>query len=566
MAAKYLARGRYRSSASRVLSGVTATLFLLSGLAAASPLFLRQNAEAATESKVVVRETDVTRQAENTPPTGDWVIYTRTATPGTATFRAGPANPPLGVGSLEFKTTGASDKVFAFNFDHAGKKLADIDTMSYNTYRTAGELQQVTALNMVVDENGPAEGGFTTLVFEPVYNTSQGPVASGEWQDWDAYNGTWWSTRAIPGQCAGATAECDRTWSEIVTSNPEATILAFGLNQGGGNPGLTTATDALSIGFNGATTTYNFEPPVPATPDQLGWKNPTVACGGSTTSTSITADWNDIDDADSYEYRVYTPQRTEEATAFVAPTTTSQFNGTFNEGTGTYKYQVRANVDGVWSEWSTTCSITYNVADTTAPVAPRLRSPDNNETVRQRTFDFRWRTVEDAITYNFQAATDRNFTSVISDRKGLTSTTLSSPNTPNGTYFWRVQAVDAAGNTSEWSNVRRVTVNVRALRAPELKSPERNATVRDDDFTFKWRSVDNPNWGTVRYQIQTSSSNAVKQDGSFATTLADRTQRDNRLESPNTPNGVYYWHVRAIDADGNPGPWSPVWKLTVRNR
>ena len=119
----------------------------------------------------------------------------------------------------------------------------------------------MTALNIQVDYNGDAEGGFTTLVFEPVYNTSQGAVLNGVWQDWDAYNGgngVWWSTRPIPGVCA---FDCFVPWSTIIANNPDAKILGgFGVNQGSGNPGLTASVDKLTIGYGGDVLTYDFEP------------------------------------------------------------------------------------------------------------------------------------------------------------------------------------------------------------------------------------------------------------------------------------------------------------------
>src|SRR4051812_33252685 len=148
---------------------------------------------------VTVGEGDVARQPENTAPTRNWVIYNRNG--GTATFRNGPATPPLGFGSVELSTPTSADKIQVFNYDHVGTPLADVDAMGYSTYRTAGSLLQDTALNIEVDVNGSAAGGFTTLVFEPVYNTDQGVVTSNTWQTWDAYNGAsakWWSTKPIP--------------------------------------------------------------------------------------------------------------------------------------------------------------------------------------------------------------------------------------------------------------------------------------------------------------------------------------------------------------------------------
>lgn len=231
---------------------------------------------AASGGTVVVTESDIRRQAENTPPLNNWVLYTRAA--GTGTFVTGPASPPLGVGSITFATPTGADKVQLFNYDHIWTKLADVRSMSYSTYRTAGIGQQVTAINVEVDINGPNTlGGFTTLVFEPVYNTTQGPVVSNQWQKWDAYNGgngIWWSTRPIPGVCA---FECYVPWSQIVANNPNATILGgFGLNQGSGNPGLVASADALHLDTPSMSITYDFEPFRIATSKEAckddGWK------------------------------------------------------------------------------------------------------------------------------------------------------------------------------------------------------------------------------------------------------------------------------------------------------
>ncbi|HKQ50721.1 MAG TPA: hypothetical protein VJT74_00030 [Pyrinomonadaceae bacterium] len=217
---------------------------------------------AADCAKTVVTETEIARQAEDTPPTKNWVLYTRNA--GTGTFRVGPATPPSGVGSLETVTPTGADKVTLFNFDHVGTSLADIDKMSYATYRASGASpNQVPAINIQVDINGGTlnPGEFTTLVFEPVYNTAQGAVQDGVWQTWDAYNGgnaIWWSSRAIPGVCA---ADCFVTWDTIIAANPNATIVGgFGINQGSGNPALTASSDVLTIGSGGECITYDFEP------------------------------------------------------------------------------------------------------------------------------------------------------------------------------------------------------------------------------------------------------------------------------------------------------------------
>jgi hypothetical protein len=232
----------------------------LAGLAALTVVaggFAGSAATAADPGTEVVSETDVVRAPENAPPVNDWMLYTRTPT-SLGTFVPGPTTPPLGAGSLQLTTPTAADKVFLFNYDHIGTDLDEIQDISYSTYRQAGSAQQVAALNAVIDSNGPdVAGGFSTLVFEPVYNTDQGPVVSGEWQDWIADgSGVWWSTQPINGQCAGAAVACFRTWDQIVANNPAAEILGgVGVNQGSGNPGLTSNVDAFTFDE----TTYDFE-------------------------------------------------------------------------------------------------------------------------------------------------------------------------------------------------------------------------------------------------------------------------------------------------------------------
>ncbi len=243
----------------------------------------------------IVTEGDVARRAENTPatPADDWVIYTRAGTPPTAAaFVSGPAAPPAGVGSLQLQTATSSEKVFIFNYEHEGTKLADLTKLSYFTYRNAGNGNQLPALNIVIDFNGPnVTGGFSTLVFEPVYNLGQHAVVNNTWQSWEALgSGIWWSTRAINGQCPGATAACDKTWSEIVANNPDAIILGgFGINQGSGNPGLNANVDALTIEHNGNCVTYDFE----ADGDADG-----VSDGEDNCPTTANADQSDVDGDD----------------------------------------------------------------------------------------------------------------------------------------------------------------------------------------------------------------------------------------------------------------------------
>ena len=212
------------------------------------------------QNKVRVKDTDISLQAENTTPLKSWVGYTRNA--GTLNIVQGPGNPPSGCGSMQFSTPLSADKAYVYNYDHNNTLLSSITALSYATYLSSGNFNQVPSINIEIDMDGPSgPAGKAVLVFEPVYNTDQGAIVGNTWQIWDAFktgNARWWSAQAINGLCAFS---CYATWNEIITNNPQATISGgFGVNQGTGNPGLFSAIDELIIGKNGVTTTYNFQP------------------------------------------------------------------------------------------------------------------------------------------------------------------------------------------------------------------------------------------------------------------------------------------------------------------
>jgi hypothetical protein len=216
---------------------------------------------------VVVSESDVTRQLEDTPPTDNWVLYFRAANVGTARFRDGPGNPPQGDGSFEMFTSVPNDKFTLFNFDYHETRVADFTELGYQTYQSSAAVPvQLPSINLTIDRDGPAaadpvNGGFATLVFEPVYNVAQGPIVPATWQDWDAISGgqaIWWLTRdnTVLGP-RGTTF----TWNAFKAVFPNATILGgIGPNQGSGGAALTASVDEFIVGVGRKhATTYDFE-------------------------------------------------------------------------------------------------------------------------------------------------------------------------------------------------------------------------------------------------------------------------------------------------------------------
>lgn len=182
-----------------------------------------------------------------------------------------------GTGSLRLDTPSSAAKATAFAPDDS--PLADwVDVAGYSAFRsedsTASEVQ-FPSLQLVIDFNGDAEGGFSTLTYEPVYNEEfDASLVAGQWNRYEAGSQGWCSTRVIPGVFDEGENQCSNggvlLLADISEALPDAVVTSFGVNQGSGNPGLISAVDLVTT----PETTFDFEvagpvvvPPVPGDDD-----------------------------------------------------------------------------------------------------------------------------------------------------------------------------------------------------------------------------------------------------------------------------------------------------------
>ncbi|NJN78957.1 MAG: hypothetical protein HC803_12080 [Saprospiraceae bacterium] len=89
--------------------------------------------------------------------------------------------------------------------------------------------------------------------------------------------------------------------------------------------------------------------------------------------------------------------------------------------------------------------------------APILLSPFDNETDVEPTADFQWQIVDCSVHYQFQIATDANFTNLILDSLNLINPFLNNISLQHTTtYFWRVGRYNSQ-NDSYWSDTLQFT-------------------------------------------------------------------------------------------------------------
>lgn len=229
--------------------------------------------------------------------------------PGTAVaFVDGPATPPLGSGSLEFRIPANGD-LFA-NLrqpNYAGTRLNSLTALSYSTYVQQNVFGQAAYLILNIDNDGDGVAD-DRLFFEPVYQNGAYPLFPGDtgtvpnqcgtnpncvdlnrWQTWDALAGGWWSLND------GTFGPPLRTIPGYVAAHPNATIvnredglggvrIAAGGGAGAWDNFIGNA-DAFTIGVNNNDKTYNFElhsaPTSAAQCKNGGWQgfNPNRAAG-----------------------------------------------------------------------------------------------------------------------------------------------------------------------------------------------------------------------------------------------------------------------------------------------
>ncbi len=193
-----------------------------------------------------------------------WGFVEEVAT-GTGTLTLGPAVPPLGTGSARLTVDSTGREILGTQA-YAGTALADIDVLTYSTYRSSGSAALAISLQLDIDydltDSNTAWQG--RLIYEPYYTNT---VLTGVWQSWDtltpAGTGNWWASGAPGNSVCPINNPC--TWNELLANFPNAGIRANGgvLQLKAGGPwsgGFDGNADALEIGVSGVTTTYDFEP------------------------------------------------------------------------------------------------------------------------------------------------------------------------------------------------------------------------------------------------------------------------------------------------------------------
>ncbi len=222
----------------------------------------------------------------------------------------------------------------------------------------------------------------------------------------------------------------------------------------------------------------------------------------------------------------------------------------------TYFWRVDAGSTTATSAWSAMWSF-GTAAALTAPAVPTLAAPTNGATGEPTSPTLSWNSAARATSYGVEVSISSTFATTLLDQTGLTGLTLVVPSlTPGTSYYWRVDASDAAG-TSAYSAARSFTIAAAGtLPAPVLSTPTNGAAGQASSLTLSWGTVAAAT--SYALQVSTTSTFAVLVENQAGITAASFYIQGGTL----TTGQTYYWQVNATNGTET-SVWSSVWNFAT---
>jgi hypothetical protein len=257
--------------------------------------------------------------------------------------------------------------------------------------------------------------------------------------------------------------------------------------------------------------------------------------------------WEDITDDYIYRFQLAYDEDFTNMILDSADIDTNAIMYTMPEANMVYYWRVKAELDGCETDWSDT-----NMLKTIVEPPMPIRPEDESEMVSTTPL-FVWTSVEDAMSYDIEAASDSTFQNIVNFTYSVEDTSLIfslQPFEEETQYFWRVRSRTDEGK-SPWSVFFRFTTGVNIAGAPMLISPEFNETKVPVDVDLIWGNVA----GADSFMVEVATDEELT-DPVYTATVADTSALVEGLEN----YAYYYWRVRTKN-EGGMGPWSSVFRF-----
>jgi hypothetical protein len=213
------------------------------------------------------------------------------------------------------------------------------------------------------------------------------------------------------------------------------------------------------------------------------------------------------------------------------------------------------------SSWSN--GITTDLSSPDQPAAPTDAGAYSTTALVQASWTFAADMWSGTASYRLQAATNTSGTSgIFYDANEGNVFGASVPATEGETVYFRVQAIDAVGNTSLWSDFSD-GVLVDLTSAPVAAAPTPDVTLTRNNVLFSWTGVVDPVSGTTGYRLQVSSTTADDGSGVYSDVSPTAAQTSWGFDLSTRPDGSQvYARVAAVDGAGNQSAWT-AWSAGV---
>lgn len=473
---------------------------------------------------------DDTRSAGHNVITGDGIhVYTDDATSNAKATGYLPVNYPLS--------------------SNGSQTIAQSIDWTQNSGTTGPGLQLVVDFN----NDGTPDG---TLVGESVYGNN-----------WWLTNGSQQFVKDNAPQTGGGNgSNWFGTINDWLTSFPAAQVKYVGYSLGSG-----VHADGLLKSMTFGCTQYKFDGVAPATPTLTTPGNNTYS-----TTNDFYFKWSAVSDAAHYEIQYSTSPALNSNGSFQ----NVQWTGDYQQiqptapqarsvgASGTWYWQVRSvDAAGNTSAWTAPWKVTI---DTVAPNAPTLNSPADGAVVPGATLTQSWNasSSSDVDHYIYESYNNSSATS-LRWHEQFNASTLSktATNVANATFWWRVKAVDAAGNQSAWSPLWKVTVDNNMPTIPtnlawtnsDGTSVANGGSTHLYSGTASWQAAS----GSVDHYIykywNDISGSAYNGEANAWTTTTTGTSLSGVF---NQGEGTHYFSIEAVDAAGHGLGFSGPFQIT----
>ena len=183
------------------------------------------------------------------------------------------------------------------------------------------------------------------------------------------------------------------------------------------------------------------------------------------------------------------------------------------------------------------------------PVPPFSSQPQSK--VRAERVEFSWIEAPDAQAYHLQVAKDAAFSELLIDAPDVNGLQFSSGKLPPGRYFWRTASIAQKNGKADHGPFGEI-------RAFDLMPAQKMTPPADDggkQLSFGWSSEPGQ-----QFLLQ------IARDAAFSSLLlsAETSQPEIRIARPEV--GTYFVRVKATDADGYVGAFSPPQRFTIDSR